>query len=84
MAEWYTELHMDGHGFDPQTSTNACGHVCKYADSKGLAVMLACKQSAGDAPEVNLRIHPGFEIQGTHHQKSKTGVSVAPRKGLMS
>ena len=29
-------------------------------------------------------IHPGFETQGRHHQKSKTGVSVAPRRGLMS
>ena len=29
-------------------------------------------------------IHPGFETQGRRHQKSKTGVSVAPRKGLMS
>ena len=29
-------------------------------------------------------IHPGFETQGRHHQKSKTGVSVAPQKGLMS
>ena len=28
--------------------------------------------------------HPGFETQGRHHQKSKTGVSVAPQKGLMS
>ena len=25
-------------------------------------------------------IHPGFETQGRHHQKSKTGVSVAPQK----
>ena len=54
-------------------------------------------QSAGVAPEVNLRnswhtgdkarkrgINPGFETQGRHHQKSKTGVSVAPQKGLMS
>ena len=54
-------------------------------------------QSAGVVPEVNLRnswhagkkackqgIHPGFETQGRRHQKSKTGVSVAPRKGLMS
>ena len=23
-------------------------------------------------------IHPGFETQGRRHQKSKTGVSVAP------
>ena len=29
-------------------------------------------------------IHPGFETQGRRHQKSKTGVSVAPRKGLLS
>ena len=29
-------------------------------------------------------IHPGFETQGRRHQKSKTGVSVAPQKGLVS
>ena len=33
----------------------------------------ACKQE----------IHTGFEIQGIPHQKSKTGVSVAPQKELM-
>ena len=27
-------------------------------------------------------IHPGFETQGKRHQKSKTGVSVVPKKGL--
>ena len=53
--------------------------------------MLTSKQSAGVAPELNLRItqvrkhakgiHPGFETQGRHYQKSKTGVSVAQRKG---
>ena len=54
-------------------------------------------ESAGVAPEVNVRnslhtgdkshkpgIHPGSETQGRYHQKSKTGVSVALRKGLMS
>ena len=53
-------------------------------------------QSAGVAPEVNLRnsmqtrkhasegIHPGFETHGRRHQKSKTGVSVATQKGLVS
>ena len=59
--------------------------------------MLTSIQSAGVAPEVNLRnswhagdeahkqgIHPGFETQGRHHQKFKTGVSVAPQKGSMS
>ena len=34
----------------------------------------ACKQE----------IYTGFEIQGRHHQKSKTGVSLTPRKGFMS
>ena len=29
-------------------------------------------------------IHPGFEPLGRRHQKSKTGVSVAPQKRLMS
>ena len=56
--------------------------------------MLAAKRSAGVAPEVNLGnsvhtgdkagkqgIHPGFETQGRGHQKSKSGVSVAPQKG---
>ena len=28
-------------------------------------------------------IHPGFGTQGRHHQKSKTGVSVALQKGLV-
>ena len=59
--------------------------------------MLTSIQSTGVAPEVNIRnslhagdktskqgIHPGFETQGRHCQKSKTGVSVAPRKGLTS
>ena len=54
--------------------------------------MLAAKRSAGVAPEVNLRnheahkqgIHPGYETQGRPHQKSKTGVSDAPQKRLMS
>ena len=54
--------------------------------------MLAIKRSAGVAPKVNLRnskqarkcasnIHPGFETQGWCHQKSETGVSMAPQKG---
>ena len=29
-------------------------------------------------------IHPGFETQGRRNQKSKTGVLVAPQKGLVS
>ena len=60
--------------------------------------MLAPKRSAGVAPKVNLRehvtympppsvnkaAHSGFETQRRHHQKSKTGVSMASQKGLMS
>ena len=55
--------------------------------------MLAIYTSKGVAPEVNFgeRIafmplpsankatHSGFETQGWRHQKSKTGVSVAPK-----
>ena len=72
------------------------GH--NYVEEIGSAAMLATKRSAGIAPEGNLRehvthmslpsvnkfAHSGFETQRRHHQKSKTGVSVAPEKGLMS
>ena len=33
---------------------------------------------------VRKRVHSGFEIQERCYQKSKTGVAVAPQKGLMS
>ena len=56
--------------------------------------MLTSVQSAGVTPEVNLMItqarkhakviHSGFETQGRHHQKSKTGVSVVRQKGPVS
>ena len=38
-----------------------------------------CVQTRKQASE---EIYPGFETQGRRHQKSKTGVSVAPQKGL--
>ena len=54
---------------------------------------LAAKRLTGVAPEVDLRehvthtplpsVHPGFESKMRCHQKSKTGLSVAPQKGLM-
>ena len=62
----------------------------------GSATMLVAKRSIGVTPEVNLRdplyqakhdvkgTYGGFETQGRHHQKSKTGILVAPHKGLMS
>ena len=67
-------------------------------EEDGLAAMLAANRLAGVAPEMNLRecvthmplprvnkaTHSGFETQRRHHQKSKTGVSVASQKGLMS
>ena len=45
----------DSHGFEPRTSTNACKHICRYVDRKGLAAMLTSVQSAGVTPEVNLK-----------------------------
>ena len=62
---------------------------------QGSVTMPVTKKSASITPEVNMTnpLHAGgkhahernqhyFETQGRHHQKSKTGVPVAPRKGL--
>ena len=65
----------------------------RYVEEIGSAAILA---PTVVTPEVNLRecithmplsstnnaAHSGFETQRRHHQKSKTGVSVAPQKGL--
>ena len=70
----------------------------RYLEDISLVAMLATKRLAGVTPEVNLGEHlacmplsslnkaasSGFETQGRHHQKSKTKVSVAPQKGLVS
>ena len=68
----------------------------RYMEENDSAAMLAAKRSAGVTPEVNLREHvtyppsvnkaacSGFETQRRPHQKSKTGVSVAPHKELLS
>ena len=58
--EWSSGLQCrtcgtDGHGFKPQTSTIAFGHICRYVDQKGSAAMLTSIQSVVVAPEVNLR-----------------------------
>ena len=64
-------------------------HAC---GEQGPATLLAVKRFAGVTPEMNLRectsytplpsankaVHSGFETQRRHHQKSKTGVSLAP------
>ena len=70
----------------------------KYMDQNSSTAMLNTKRSAGAEieVEVNLRtllhtvinhtskaIHPGFETQGRHHQKSETGVLLAPHKELV-
>ena len=70
----------------------------RYVEEIGLAVILAAKMLTGVTPEVNLgehvtctsppstnkATHSGFETQRRcHHQRSITGVSVAPQKGLM-
>ena len=59
-TEWSSGLQrhacgMDGRGFKPWTSINACRHICRYVDQKGLGAMLPSIQSAGVTPEVNLR-----------------------------
>ena len=72
------------------------GH--RYVEEISSTAMLATKRLAGVAPEVNLMeyvtcmplpsmnkpAYSGFKTQRRHHQKSKTGVSEAPQKGLMS
>ena len=67
------------------------GH--RYVEDIGSVAMLAVKRSAGATPEVNLREcvtcmplasmnKASRETQRRCHQKSKTGVSVAPQKDL--
>ena len=83
---------MIGPGFEP---TNVCS---RYVQEISSASMVATKRLAGVAPEVNLgecvtctplpstnkAALSGYETQRRCHQKTKTGVSVAPQKGLMS
>ena len=70
----------------------------RYMKEISSAALLATKRSAGVAPDMNPRecvtctplpsannaAHSGFETKRRIHQKSKTGVSVAPQEGLMS
>ena len=53
---WAEPESLNGRGFEPWTSTNTCGYVCRYVDQKGSAAMLISIQSAGVTPEVNRRI----------------------------
>ena len=65
--------------------------ACSYMEEISSVAMLAAKKSAEVTPEVNIReqeththLSSGFETQRRRHQKTKTGVPVAPQKGLMS
>ena len=83
--------YAGGFPIESRQPTSATYIACRERD------WLPCWPSRGVIPEVNLRnslhagskackwgMHPGFETQGRHHQKSNTGVSVAPQKELMS
>ena len=83
------------HSVIGSSPTNACMH--KYMFQNGSAVMLAAKRPMVWHQRWILRhplhtsykvckqgIHHGFETEGRCHQKSKTGVSVAPQKGLVT
>ena len=70
---------------------NDCRYVYKYIGPKGLAAMIAVKWSSGESEEKHAdkkvckrEIHPAFQTQGTHYQRSKTAVFVAPQKVHMS
>ena len=67
----------------------------RYMEENSLAVMVATNGLTGVTPDMNLKVcmsppstnkatHAGFETKRRCHQKSKTGVSVAPQQGLMS
>ena len=71
--------------------------LCTKLDlENSLAAMMIAKTSAGVKPEVNLRgfvtytpllsmnkaAHSVFETQTRHHQKTKTGLSLAPQKDI--
>ena len=76
----------------------ACRNVEENGFATMLAAMMAAKRSVGVTLELNLRecvththlpsankaAHSEFETHRRCHQKSKTGVSVAPQKGLRS
>ena len=76
----------DGHGFEPQTSTNACRQVCKYVDQKRSAAMLTSIQVAGESENhAGKKTYKGYTLAlknpGQTPPVVQTGVSVAPRKG---
>ena len=84
--EWSSSLQCllaacgkDGRGFEPQTSTNTCGHVCKYVDQKGLDAVLTptvsrrCTRGKSENHIGEKACKGGIRLwtQGRRHQKSK-------------
>ena len=51
-----------------------------YTENDFPSLGICCAQATKYA---SWGIHPGFEAQGRGHQKSKTGVSLAPQKALI-
>ena len=59
--------------------------ACTYEEEISSAAMLAVERLAGVAPEVNLRECVAYTFTKRRcHCMSKTGVSVAPQKGVSS
>ena len=76
----------DCHWFEPQTSTSACRHICRFVDQNGSAAMLTSIESTGVTPEVNLRItqvRKYAKTSQTSPEVQNRGLS-GPQKGLMS
>ena len=63
------------------SGTLCVGDAVRYANGHILFRLRFSNTQAGKHAK---GIYPGCETQGRRHQKSKTGVSVASRKGLMS
>ena len=87
---------IDGHGFEPQTSTNACRHICRYVDQKGSTAMLTSIVSRPVSQQVSHQrwiwgLHKWESMQSlsTLALKSRADVTRSPKqgyhwKGLMS
>ena len=58
--------------------------AAKRSAGVALGVNLSNRLHAGDESSETKAAHSGFETHRRRHQKSKTGESMAPYKGLMS
>ena len=91
MVQTLRAHHCAAHSIN----TSTC--MYKYVDQKRLSCHVSCQEASRCHLKWIWGIHcvqarkyasqgiqPSFETQGRYHQKSKTGLSVAPQKGLMS